>query len=65
MNDKPIPIFPDTPRVVDLRTRVRAAMEREAVPWVGPARIDERYMDEPLAVLATVAIIVVAKSIVA
>jgi len=50
MNDKPIPIYPDTPRVADLRTRVRAAMEREAVDWKGPARIDEQYMSEPLAV---------------
>ena len=50
MTDKPIPLFPDTPRTIDLRTRVRAAMQREAVPWKGPVRIDESYMDEPLAV---------------
>ena len=50
IDDKPIPLFADTPRVVDLRTRVRAAMERDAVPWQGPTRIDERYTDEPLAV---------------
>ncbi|MFL7811299.1 MAG: pyruvate formate lyase family protein, partial [Anaerolineae bacterium] len=50
MDDKPIPLIPDTARVADLRARVRAAMEREAVPWEGPARIDARYIDEPLAV---------------
>ena len=50
MDDKPIPLIPDTARVADLRARVRAAMERQAVPWEGPARIDARYMDEPLAV---------------
>jgi pyruvate-formate lyase len=43
-------VFPDTPRVAALRERVRAAMERPAVTWNGPERIDDRYMSEPLAV---------------
>ncbi|UCC68161.1 MAG: hypothetical protein JSV79_13810 [Armatimonadota bacterium] len=40
----------DTKRVADLRERVRSAMERPAVEWECPARIDERFMSEPLAV---------------
>ncbi len=51
MNDGPEQyVFPDTPRVAALRVRVRAAMERPAVTWNGPERIDDRYMSEPLAV---------------
>lgn len=41
---------PDTERVVDLRRRVRAAMERPPVPWTCPARIDDRFLSEPLPV---------------
>jgi len=41
---------PDPPRVADLRARVRSAMEQPYTSWVGPARIAERYMAEPLAV---------------
>jgi formate C-acetyltransferase len=40
----------DTPRVADLRARVRSAMERPAVGWDWPKQIDERFMSEPLAV---------------
>jgi formate C-acetyltransferase len=40
----------DTPRVADLRTRVRAAMERPPVGWECPARIDDCHLPEPLAV---------------
>ncbi|MBM4049265.1 MAG: hypothetical protein FJ279_29555, partial [Planctomycetes bacterium] len=40
----------DTERVADLRRRVRAAMEKPPVRWNCPARIEERYMGEPLAV---------------
>ncbi len=40
----------DTERVADLRARVRAAMERPPVGWECPARIDDRFMSEPLAV---------------
>jgi pyruvate-formate lyase len=40
----------DTARVVDLRRRVRAAMEQPAVAWDCPPRIDSRFMCEPLAV---------------
>jgi len=42
--------LPDTPRVLDLRRRVRAAMEKPPVAWDCPARIDQRHMAEPLAV---------------
>jgi len=41
---------PDTPRVVDLRRRVRDAMEQPPVAWDCPQRIDDRYMAEPLPV---------------
>lgn len=41
---------PDTERVVDLRGRVRAAMEHPPVTWDGPARIEDRYLSEPLPV---------------
>ena len=41
---------PDTPRVTDLRRRVRAAMERPPAPWQCPKRIEEQHMAEPLAV---------------
>ncbi len=40
----------DTPRVVDLRQRVRAAMEDSPAEAECPPRIDERYMAEPLPV---------------
>jgi len=40
----------DTPRVLDLRERVRDAMEPPPVGWECPARIDEGLMGEPLAV---------------
>ena len=40
----------DTPRVADLRRRVRDAMESEPAYWSGPERIDDRYMSEPLPV---------------
>jgi len=40
----------DTVRVADLRRRVRAAMDVEPVYWRCPARIDDRFMSEPLAV---------------
>ena len=41
---------PDTPRVLDLRARVREAMDRPPVAWECPARIDDRFLSEPLAV---------------
>jgi pyruvate-formate lyase len=40
----------DTPRVSDLRRRVRDAMEEEPVAWDCPERIDSRFFDEPLPV---------------
>jgi formate C-acetyltransferase len=40
----------DTPRVLDLRQRVRQAMAEPPVRWECPERIDERHMCEPLAV---------------
>ena len=40
----------DTPRVADLRERVREAMEHTPVSWICPPRIDDRYMSEPLPV---------------
>ena len=40
----------DTPRVADLRRRVRAAMERPPVGWACPKRIDDRYLSEPIPV---------------
>ena len=40
----------DTPRVADLRLRVRSAMEQPPVAWDCPKRIDERFMGEPVAV---------------
>jgi len=40
----------DTPRVADLRRRVRDAMEAPPISWACPARIDERHMSEPLPV---------------
>ncbi len=45
-----IPDRPDTKRVLDLRERVRAAMERPAVEWECPRRIADEHMREPLAV---------------
>jgi pyruvate-formate lyase len=40
----------DTERAADLRCRVREVMEQALVKWDCPARIDDRYMSEPLAV---------------
>ena len=40
----------DTPRVLDLRRRVRDAMEQLPVAWDCPKRIADRYVAEPLAV---------------
>jgi len=40
----------DTPRVADLRRRVRDAMEKDPVAWDCPKRIDSRFFDEPLPV---------------
>lgn len=45
-----VPPSADTPRVADLRRRVRDAMERPAVGWACPPRIDEGFFGEPLAV---------------
>ncbi|MBM3497064.1 MAG: hypothetical protein FJX74_00175 [Armatimonadetes bacterium] len=42
--------LPDTERVLDLRRRVRDAMEVPPVGWECPPRIDERFMCEPLIV---------------
>ncbi len=42
--------YPDSPRVADLRRRVRDAMERPAVAWPCPERIDEAHMGQPLPV---------------
>ncbi len=42
--------YPCTERVADLRKRVRDAMEQPPVGWDCPARIDERYMSEHIAV---------------
>jgi len=40
----------DTERVTDLRRRVRDAMEKPPVGWSCPARIDDKYMSEPIPV---------------
>jgi len=40
----------DTARVVDLRRRVREAMEQPPVTWPCPERIDPKYVGEPLPV---------------
>jgi pyruvate formate lyase activating enzyme len=50
MDNYPTLSLLDTPRVADLRGRVRAAMGRPAVRWACPSRIDEGYMHEPLPV---------------
>jgi len=42
--------YADTPRVLDLRRRVRDAMEVSPAPAPCPERIDDRYMGEPLPV---------------
>lgn len=42
--------YADTPRVLDLRHRVRSAMEEPPLSWTCPSRIDDRYMSEPLPV---------------
>ena len=41
---------PDTERVLNLRRRVREAMERPPVTWDCPVRIEDRYMSESLPV---------------
>ena len=41
---------PDTERVAGLRRRVRDAMEQPPETWTCPARIDDRFMNEPLPV---------------
>lgn len=43
-------IYPETPRVADLRRRVRAAMEEPPAAWNCPERIPEGQMGEPLPV---------------
>ncbi len=40
----------DSPRVIELRRRIREAMKRPPVAWECPRRIDERHVPEPLAV---------------
>ena len=50
VTDLNISTLPDTPRVADLRRRVREAMKVDPVRWDCPARIDEAYMAEPVAV---------------
>jgi pyruvate-formate lyase len=42
--------FPDTPRVADLRRRVRAAMKQPPTRWDCPPRIDHHHMSDPLPV---------------
>lgn len=42
--------MPTTPRVADLRRRVREAMEKPPVRWDCPARIDAAFLGEPLCV---------------
>ncbi len=44
------PVRTETPRVADLRRRVRAAMEQPPAAWDCPTAIDERFMAEPLIV---------------
>jgi choline trimethylamine-lyase len=45
-----IQTYPSTERVQDLRRRVRSAMEQPPVGWKYPARIDDKYMSEPIPV---------------
>ena len=40
----------DSPRVLDLRRRVRQAMEQPPQQWHCPARIDDSHLSEPVAV---------------
>ncbi len=47
---------PDTPRVTDLRQRVRDAMEIAPVQWTCPALIDDTRMAEPLPVRKALAV---------
>ncbi len=42
--------LPDTERVLDLRHRVRTAMEQPPLYWECPSQIEERFMGEPIAV---------------
>jgi formate C-acetyltransferase len=41
-------VFADTPRVADLRRRVREAMEKPPVGWECPQRISAEHMAEPI-----------------
>jgi len=43
-------LYPETPRVADLRRRVRAAMEEPPVAWDCPARIPAEQLAAPLIV---------------
>ena len=43
-----IQTYPSTERVQDLRQRVRSAMEQPPVGWKCPARIDGKFMSEPI-----------------
>lgn len=51
-----IQALPDTDRVLDLRQRVRDAMEAPPVGWDCPARIPEEQMGAPLAVRKALAV---------
>lgn len=42
--------YPDTTRLIDLRRRIRDAMERPVVMWECPERIDKGFMSDPVAV---------------
>ena len=45
-----IAVRADTARVADLRRRVRESMEEPPLQWECPARIDDRFMSQPLSV---------------
>jgi pyruvate-formate lyase len=50
MVDLAVQSVPETERVVDLRRRVRLAMEQPPVRWECPPRIHESHLGQPLAV---------------
>ena len=50
MTSPEIVALPDTERVADLRRRVRHAMEKPPARWPIPARIDERFLRDPMPV---------------